>query len=144
MVCGRREPQRAHVGHGPRAAIDGDIVAERRIAAGEGQVPIADRDRPAGPAVRSLAGPAVDGDARLIVDLDIADDPAAVGYRPDRGVLAGAVDGVARRAAREPSPPSPPSIMPLLVSVAIVPEFAYRRRRPRRPCRNEPRRRFRR
>ena len=73
---GRREPQPAHVGHRPLAAVDGDIVAERRIA-DEGQVAIADRDRPAGPLAEGLAGPAGDGDARLIVDLDIADDLAA-------------------------------------------------------------------
>ena len=37
---GRGEPERALVGHGSLAAVDGDIVAERRIAAGEGQVPM--------------------------------------------------------------------------------------------------------
>ena len=31
MVSARREPQPAHVGHRPGAAVDGDIVAERRI-----------------------------------------------------------------------------------------------------------------
>ena len=46
---GRRELQRSHVDHGPGAAIDGDIVAERRIAAGEGEVPGADGNSPAGP-----------------------------------------------------------------------------------------------
>jgi hypothetical protein len=49
----RREPQPAHVGHGSRAAIEGDIVAQRGIAAGKGQVPIADRYRAASPAARS-------------------------------------------------------------------------------------------
>ena len=92
------------VGHGSRAAVDLDVVAERRIAAGEGQVAIADRDRPAGPAAEGLAGAAGDGHARLIVDLDIADDLAAVGDGPDRGVRAGAVDRVARRAARRAVP----------------------------------------
>jgi hypothetical protein len=40
------------------AAVDGDIVAERRIV-DEGQVAIANRDRPAGPLAEGLAGPAV-------------------------------------------------------------------------------------
>src|SRR5271156_4093953 len=83
---GRRDPQRIHVGHGSLTAANGDIVAERRVAAGEGEVPGADRDGPARPVAESLARPAGDGDARLIVDLNIADDLAAVGYRPDRSM----------------------------------------------------------
>ena len=59
-----------------------------------------DRDRPAGPSAPGRAGSAVDRHGRLIVDLDVADDLAAVGDRPDRSVRAGAVDGVAARCAR--------------------------------------------
>ena len=97
---GRREPQPPLVGHGSIAAVDGDIVAERGIAAGEGQVPIADRDRAACPTAERLAGPADDGDARLIVDLDIADDLAAVGDGADRRGRSGAQNSVAGSPAR--------------------------------------------
>ncbi len=54
-----RDPQRGHVGHGPRAAIDGDIVAERRIAADDDEVPGADRDRAARPGSEGRATPPV-------------------------------------------------------------------------------------
>jgi hypothetical protein len=87
---GRREPQPAHVGHGPLAAVNGDIVAERRIA-DEGQVAIADRYGPAGPLAEWLAGPTGDGDARLIVSFDVANDLAAVGDVADCGARPGAV-----------------------------------------------------
>ena len=67
---------------------------------------------------------ASDGHVRLIIDLDIADDLAAVGYRPDRGMLAGTIDGVALRAPLgEPFRPSPPSIVPLLTSGPMAPAF---------------------
>jgi hypothetical protein len=51
---GCRELERALVGHRPLAAVDGDILAERHIAAGEGQVAIADRDRAARPAAERV------------------------------------------------------------------------------------------
>ena len=45
----RRDLQRTLVDHGSLAAVDLDVVAEHSIAAGEGEVPVADRDRAAGP-----------------------------------------------------------------------------------------------
>ena len=119
----RRDHQRIVVVHGSRAAVDDDVVAERSVPAGEGQVAVTDRDRAAGPGAESLAGPAMDGHIRLIVDLDIADDLAAVGDRADRGVRAGAIDRIARGPGMGPLPPAPPAIMPLLTSAPIVPEF---------------------
>ena len=41
----RRDLQRTLVDHGSVAAVDRDVVAERGIAAGEGEVSVADRDR---------------------------------------------------------------------------------------------------
>jgi hypothetical protein len=100
-IAGDRDRRRDHQGivvvHGPRD----DLVAERRVAAGEGQVAVADRDRAPSPEAESLAGPGVNGRVRLVVDLDIPDDPAAVRARPDRGIGAGAVDRVARDARRQ-------------------------------------------
>src|SRR5208282_739513 len=75
------DAQRVLVGHGSLAAVDLDVVAEERIAAAEGEVSVANDDGPALQAAEGLAAAASDGDARLIVDFDIADDPAGVGYR---------------------------------------------------------------
>jgi hypothetical protein len=89
------ELQDAFIRHHAEAAVGGDIVGQGRIAAHEGQVPIADRDRALGPLAEGCAHAASDGDTRLIVDLDIADDLAPVGYGSDR---AAAGDRVARAA----------------------------------------------
>ena len=120
----RVDPERIVVEDGPRAAVDDDIVGERRIAAGEGQVAVSDRDRPAGPSAKGRPTAARNRDVGLVVDLDVADDLTGVGDRPDRGVRAGAIDGVARRSGRRPFPPGPPAMVPLLVSAPMVPELA--------------------
>ena len=95
--------------------------------------------RPAGPRPEGLAGPAGDGDARLIVDLDIADDLAAVGYRPDRGTLAGAVNCVAwRPLCRGAALPAPPLDRAAVGQASrSCPSWTFRRRRPH--CRSRER-----
>jgi hypothetical protein len=54
------------------------------LPAGKGKVAIADCDRPARPLAERPFRSAKDSQALLIVDLDTADDLAAVGYGPDR------------------------------------------------------------